>query len=108
MADFQKLAPYALDLNPRDPRQDRIVHRFESLCDQRRADDARRIARTQRDQAAAPASRYRQWEKIAQEIDDVPEVVGESDAIPGVAADLVAIQFGQSDRAADTRVIAEI
>jgi len=60
MADFQKLASYSLALDPRDPGQDRIAHRFESLYDQRRADDARWIARTKRNQAPTPALWYRQ------------------------------------------------
>ena len=64
----------------RDLGQDRIAHGAERLRDQRRADQPRRIARAERDQAPAPALRHRQRQQIAHQVDDVLQIVGKADA----------------------------
>jgi hypothetical protein len=49
------------------------------------------MAGAERHHAAAPAPRDRQRQQIAQQIDDVLEVVVEADALGGVSADARAI-----------------
>ena len=104
VADFQNLLARLPAAGELDLGQDRIAHGAERIRDQRRADQPRRIARAERDQAPAPALRHRQRQQIAQQIDDVFEIIGKADALDGVGADDRAIRFGQADRPADPGV----
>jgi hypothetical protein len=101
MPDFQDLLDHLPAARERDLRQDRIVDGAERFRDQRRADQPRRIARAERDQAAAPALRHRQRQEIAHQIDDILQIVGEADALDRAGAHQRAIRLGQADRPAD-------
>ena len=108
VADLQNLLPRLPAARERDLGQDRIAHGGERIRDQRRADEPRRIARAERDHAPAPALRHRQRQQIAQQVDDILEIVGEADALDGIGAHRRAVVRGQADRPADAGVKAEI
>src|SRR6185437_1727421 len=73
--------------------QDRIAHRFECLRDQCRADDARRVAGSERNHSTPPALRHWQRKQIAQQVDDVLEIVVKTDALRRVGANASAVFF---------------
>jgi putative transposase len=108
MADLENLLARGLAVHPGDLRQDRISHGLEGLRDQSRADDPRRIARAQRDHATPPALRHRQRKQIAQQVEDVLDVVVEADALGREGADPRAVVVGQADRPADAGVEAVV
>src|SRR5882757_11498481 len=62
VTDLGNFPPLRMALDARDIGQDRVMHRVECLRNQRRTDDAVRIARAQRDRSATPAMRHRPGE----------------------------------------------
>ena len=108
MPDFEDFLARRFAFHLVDLRQDRVAHGVERLRDQRRADDAGRMPRAERHQAAPPALWNRQREQVAQQIENILHVIVETDALAGIGADAHAVLGRQSRRAANTRVIARI
>jgi len=108
MANFEDLLDRLPATRQRDLGQDGIVNGAERFCDQGRTNQPRWIARSQRDQAPAPALGHRQRKQVAQEIDDILEIVGETDPLDRVCTHACAISLGQTDRPADSGMEAEI
>jgi hypothetical protein len=108
VANFEDLLERLHAAHHRDLRQDRIAHGAESVGDQRRANQPRRIARAERDHAPPPALRQRHRQQIAQQVDDVLQVVGEADARDGIGAHRRAVRLAQPHRPADAGVKPDI
>ena len=108
MTDLGDFAARGLILDVRDLGQDRVTHGVECLRNQRRTDDAARVVGAERDGSATPTPRQRSWEKIAHEVDDVLEIVSETNALECVAADLFAVRFAQANRPADAGLTMQI
>jgi len=102
--DLEDFPSRRFAVEPSDFRQDRIAHGFERLCDERRADDARGVARTKRHHSAAPTLGHRQREQVAHEVDDILEVVVEADSLGRISADACAILAVELRRTADAGV----
>ena len=79
---------------------------LEGFGDQRRADRARRIARAEGDQAAAPAHRYRRRRhEIAQQVEDVLHVVLQAEAFDTMKLMTVSRSSGDRPLARQMRVL---
>src|SRR4051794_19103820 len=61
-----------------------------------------------RHHAPAPALRHRHWKKVAEQVDDVLQVVIEADAFGGIGADAGAVLVGEGNGTADPRMETEI
>ena len=108
MPDFENFLARGFAFHAADLGQDRIAHRIEGLRDQRRADDAGRMAGAHAHHLAAPALRHRQRHQEAHQVDDVLDVIVEADALGRIGADARAVFRRQPGRPADAGVIARI
>src|SRR5256885_17269193 len=87
----------------RYPGQDRVTHGVECLRNQRRADDTAGIAGPEHDRSVVPTLRHGPREQIAHQVDDVLEIVTETNAFGCVPANLLAVRFAQA-RSEERRV----
>ncbi len=103
--DVEHLAPRRVSRVGAPFGQDRIAHLLERLGNQRRADGARRIARSKCQHPPPPALRHRGLgQKIACKVDDVLQIIGLADAGAHEGNNPVAVVIGKPGRPADTHV----
>jgi hypothetical protein len=68
-----------------------------------------RLARgAERDRSAAPTLRQRPWEQVAHQVNDILEIVAETNAFGGVTANLFGVRFAQAHRPADAGLTMQI
>jgi len=102
---MQHLAPARVVRVRADIRQDRVTDRLIGLGDQGGTDGAGRIARSEGEHLAPPASRHR-WlrQQIAHQVKDVLQVISPPKGGAHIGHDLRAVLIAQAHGAADAGV----